>query len=62
MCTNIAIAFICRSEKIPRKIKTLDTWSIQINPVTNRVAMVPVHLRLSALKSVALFQYISPFL
>ena len=27
MCINVAIAFTCRREKIPRKIKTLDTWS-----------------------------------
>ena len=49
MCTNITIAFTWRSEKNPQKIKTLDTWSIQVNPVTNRVAMVPVHWRSSAL-------------
>ena len=53
MCTNSAIAFTRRREKIPWKIKTVDTWSIQVNLVTNRVAMVAVHLRLSALKSVA---------
>jgi len=53
ICTNIAITFTCRSEKIPRKIKTLDTWCIQLKPMTNRVAMVPVYWKLSALKRVA---------
>ena len=51
MCTNITIAFTCRSEKNPWKIKTLDMGSMQVNLVTNRVGMVPVHI--SALQRMA---------
>ena len=54
-CTHITIAFTCRSEKL-QKLKLLKRdRSIQVSPVTNRVAMVPVprRRRWRAMKSVA---------
>ena len=51
--TNIATAFTCKSEKIPRKLKLLTRDLYRLTQWQNRVPMVSVHWRLSALKRVA---------